>query len=117
MKNLEAHEGNYWERILPKLLVLVSAGIVIGAYIILQTLKETKAKSKFTHTHFINENGKFIYSDAMVSDNHSCDLKYIEVVCRVPSKERIEEVFNDPEVLAATAALGRTGPVKVPDTV
>ena len=101
MKSLNAHDG-YWERMFPKLLVLASAGIVIGIAAVWMAYRNTK--NDHTHVHFVNTEGGFIHSDVMLDNKHACDQKFIEVVCIVPSKERIEEVFKRAEAVIAEAA-------------
>lgn len=98
MKSLEAHD-DYWEKILPKLLVLASAGVVIGIAAVWMAYRNSK--NDHTHIHFVNDEGGFIHSDVMLDNRHGCDGKFIEVVCVVPSKKRIEEVFKSPEAVAA----------------
>lgn len=106
MKILKAGGEGYWEKVLPKLLVLASAGVVIGITAVWMAYRNTK--NDHTHIHFVNAEGGFIHSDVLLDNRHACDGRFIEVTCQVPSKERIEEVFKRPEALAAITSSGAT---------
>ena len=71
-----------------ELVLLGAVGVVIGIRSIASAFDQSK--QKYTHTHFVDKSGNFIWSNEMwVNDQHACDGKYLKVIVDVPENEEV----------------------------